>query len=47
VIVVVGEPGEVVPVTYLIPHSASPSGWLVREMPVTVGSDGRKLFKMD
>lgn len=46
VIVVVGEPGEVVPVTYLVPHAESPSGWLLKEVHVTVASDGRKRFRM-
>ena len=41
-----GEPGEVVPVTYLIPHSGPASGWLLKEVAITVGSDGRKQFVM-
>jgi hypothetical protein len=45
-VIVVGEPGEIVPVTYLVPHGGSVSGWLVREVPITVGSDGRKQFAM-
>jgi hypothetical protein len=45
-VIVVGEPDEVVPVTYLIPHSGSASGWLLKEVPVTVGGDGRKQFAM-
>ena len=45
-VIVVGEPGEVVPVTYLIPHSRSASGWLLKEVAITVGNDGRKQFAM-
>jgi hypothetical protein len=45
-VIVVGEPGEVVPVTYLVPHAGLASGWRVREVPITVGSDGRKQFAM-
>ena len=41
-VVVVGEPGEVVPVTYLVPHPTSASGWLLKEARVTVGGDGRQ-----
>lgn len=45
-IVVVGEPGEIVPVSYLIPHSGSASGWLFKEVQVAVWADGRKLFDL-
>ena len=49
-VVVVGEPGETVDVTYLVPAtaalSASASGWLVRRKPVVIGHDGRQLVTM-
>ena len=45
-VIVVGAPGEVVLFSYLIPHSGSASGWLLKEIPVTVGRDGKQQFSM-
>jgi hypothetical protein len=45
-VVVVGAPGEIVTVTYLVPSAASASGWVARLVDVKVGGTGRTLFTM-
>ena len=46
-LIVVGEPGESVEVTYLLPSRTTKSGWVTKVRAVVVGSDGRKQIAMN
>ena len=45
-VIVVGQPGETVEVTYLLPANTTASGFLTRVQKVMVGSDGRRQITM-
>lgn len=46
-VVVVGQPGEVVEVTYLVNGMNTKSGWITKVQDVTIGNDGRSEFNME
>lgn len=46
-VIVVGEPGESVEVTYLLPGARTESGWVTKVRAVVVGSDGRMQITMN
>ena len=46
-VIVVGQPGESVEVTYMVPNATTSSGWVARVQTVVVGNDGRRQITME